>query len=139
MTIDKDFLSNLTHTDEQDEYKRNDSIQIGFEQELKSLTVHHGDSARFEAKIRLISISSCKPIDRSLLHVEWRLNDISIITNNNSKYQFGCQSEENRYWMDIQHCQQQDEKVYTISISYDNGRLHDESSAYLFVDGELNL
>jgi hypothetical protein len=41
--------------------------------------------------------------------------------------------------MDIQQCQQQDEKVYTISISYDNGRLHDESSAYLFVDGELNL
>jgi hypothetical protein len=129
MTIDKDFLSNLSHTDEQDEYKRNDSIQIGFEQALKSLTVHHGDSARFEAKI-----SSCKSIDRSLLNIEWRLNDICITNDNNSKYQFGCLPEENRYWMIIQQCQQQDEKVYTIFMSYDNGKLHDESSAYLFVD-----
>jgi len=133
MTIDKDFLSNLSHIDEQDEYKRNDSIQIGFEQELKSLTVDQGDSARFEAKI-----SSCKSIDRSLLNIEWRLNDICIKNDsNNSKYQFGCLIEENRYWMDIQQCQQQDEKVYTIYISYDNGRLHDESSAYLFVDSKF--
>ncbi|CAF1551101.1 unnamed protein product, partial [Rotaria sordida] len=36
--------------------------------------------------------------------------------------------------MDIQHCQQQDEKVYTIYIGYDNETLHDESSAYLFVN-----
>jgi hypothetical protein len=132
MTIDKDFLSNLSHNDEQDEYKRNDSIQIGFEQALKSLTVHHGDSAKFEAKL-----SSCKSIDRTLLNIEWRLNDICIKNdnnNNNSKYQFGCLPEENRYWMIIQQCQQQDEKVYTIYISYDNGRLHDESSAYLFVN-----
>jgi hypothetical protein len=41
--------------------------------------------------------------------------------------------------MDIQQCQQQDEKVYTIYISYDNGKLHDESSAYLFVDSKLNF
>lgn len=139
MTIDKDFLVKLTHVDEQDEYKRNDSIQIGFEQELKSLTVQHGDSARFEAKIRLISISSCKSIDQSLLNIEWRLNDICIRTDNNWKYQFGCKPEENRYWMEIQKCQQQDEKVYTIYISYDNGTLHDESSAYLFVDSKLNM
>ncbi len=39
--------------------------------------------------------------------------------------------------MIIQQCQQQDEKVYTIYISYDNGRLHDESSAYLFVDSKF--
>ncbi|CAF1138461.1 unnamed protein product [Adineta ricciae] len=134
MTIDKDFLSNLTHTDDQDEYKRNDTIQIGFEQELKSLTVLHGESARFEAKIRLISISTCKPIDLTLLKVEWRLNDISIGMKNTFKYQFGCSIEDNRYWMDIQHCQRRDEKVYTIYISYDDERLHDESSAYLFVD-----
>lgn len=132
MTIDKDFLSNFSHIDEQqqDEYKRNDSIQIGFEQELKSLTVNHGDSARFEAKI-----SSCKSIDRLLLNIEWRLNDVCI-TNDNSKYEFGCLIEENRYYMIIKNCQQQDEKVYTISINYDNGKLHDESSAYLFVDSK---
>jgi hypothetical protein len=129
MTIDKDFLSNLSDNIDQDEYKRNDSIQIGFEQELKSLTVHHGESARFEAKI-----ASSKSIDRSLLNIEWRLNDICITNDNNSKYQFGCLPEENRYWMIIQQCQQQDEKVYTIFMSYDNGKLHDESSAYLFVD-----
>ncbi|CAF3618249.1 unnamed protein product [Rotaria sordida] len=134
MTIDKDFLLKFTHIDEQDEYKRNDSIQIGFEQELKSITVCTGDSARFEAKIRLISISSYKTIDRSLLHIEWRLNDICIKNDNNFKYQFGSIPEENRYWMDIQHCQQQDEKVYTIYIGYDNETLHDESSAYLFVN-----
>ncbi|CAF2746284.1 unnamed protein product [Rotaria sp. Silwood2] len=134
MTIDKDFLLKFTHIDEQDEYKRNDSIQIGFEQELKSITVHSGDSARFEAKIRLISVSSCKIIDRSLLNIEWRLNDICIKNDNNFKYQFGSTPEENRYWMVIQKCQQQDEKVYTIYISYDNGTLHDESSAYLFVN-----
>ncbi|CAF3575459.1 unnamed protein product [Adineta steineri] len=136
MTIGKDFLSNLNnHTDdESDEYKRNDSIQIGFEQELKSLTVHYGDSARFEAKIRLISTSSCQPIDRTLLRIEWRLNDISITNDNSSKYQFGCLHDENRFWMDIRQCQQQDEKVYTIYISYDNGKLHDESSAYLFLN-----
>ena len=50
MTIDKDFLSKFTHVDEHDEYKRNDSIQIGFEQELKSIRVREGDSARFEAR-----------------------------------------------------------------------------------------
>ena len=137
MTIDQDFLSKFSYIDEQDEYKRNDSIQIGFEQELKSMTVRKGDSARFEAKIRLISISSCKSIDRSLLHIEWRLNDICIKNFNNSKYQFGSIAEENRYWIDIQQCQQEDEKVYTIYISYDHGTLHDESSAYLFVDSKL--
>ncbi|CAF4759150.1 unnamed protein product [Rotaria magnacalcarata] len=137
MTIDKDFLLKFTPVDEQDEYKRSDSIQIGFEQELKSITVRHGDSARFEAKIRLISISSSKSIDRSLLNIEWRLNDICIENDNNSKYQFGCLQEESRYWMDIRQCQQQDEKVYTIHISFDNGKLHDESSAYLFVDNIL--
>jgi hypothetical protein len=137
MTFDKEFLSKFAHIDEQEEYKRNDLIQIGFEHELKSITVRQGDSARFEAKIRLISISSCKSIDQSLLNIEWRLNDICITTNEkNSRYQFGSISEENRYWMDIQQCQQQDEKVYTIYISYDNGKLHDESSAYLFVDSE---
>lgn len=134
MTIDKDFLSDFSQADESDDYKRTESIQIGFEQELKSLTVNHGDSARFEAKI-----SSCRSIDRSLLHIEWRLNDICILNNpDNSKYQFGSFSDENRYWMEIQQCQQQDEKVYTIHISYDNGRLHDESSAYLFVNRKLN-
>lgn len=136
MTIDRDFLANLAADDEQEEYKRNESVQIGFEQELKSLTVQHGDSARFEAKIRLISISSCKPIDRALLNVEWRLNDILIGAGNTVKYQFGASIDDNRYWMDIKRCQRQDEKVYTIHISYDNGRLRDESSAYLFVDSE---
>lgn len=134
MTIDKDFLLKFTHDDEKDEYKRSDTIQIGFEQELKSITVRQGDPARFEAKIRLISLSSCKSFDRSLLNIEWRLNDICIKHDNNSKYQFGSSPEENRYWMDIQQCRQQDEKVYTIHISYDDGTLHDESSAYLFVD-----
>lgn len=130
MTIDKDFLSNFSSTDEPDDYKRTETIEIGFEQELKSLSVNHGDSARFEAKI-----SFCRSIDCSLLHIEWRLNDVCIINDSqNCKYQFGCIAEENRYWMEIQQCQQQDEKVYTIHISYDNGRLHDESSAYLFVN-----
>ena len=67
------------------------------------------------------------------------MNDIRIVNEpKNLKYQFGCSTEENRYWMDIQHCQQQDEKVYTIYISYDDGRLHDESSAYLFVESKFN-
>ncbi|CAF3984532.1 unnamed protein product, partial [Rotaria sp. Silwood1] len=48
----------------------------------------HGDQVRFEAKIRLISISSSKTIDRSLLNIEWRLNDICIKNDNNFKYQF---------------------------------------------------
>jgi hypothetical protein len=39
--------------------------------------------------------------------------------------------------MDIKQCHQQDEKVYTVYISYDDGRLHDESSAYLFIDSKF--
>jgi hypothetical protein len=136
MTFDNDFLANLTHIDEQDEYKCHDPIQLGFEQELKSITVRQGDSARFEAKLRLIALSLSKTIDRSSLTIEWRLNDIRITNNHHSRYQFGSIPDENRYWMDVHHCQQYDEKVYTIYISYDHGRLHDESSAYLFVQGQ---
>ncbi len=133
MASDEERIPKFVHIDEQNENIRNDLL-FGFEQELKSITIRKGDSARFEAKIRLISINSNIKIDRSLLNIEWRLNDICITNDNNSKYQFGCLPEENRYWMIIQQCQQQDEKVYTIFMSYDNGKLHDESSAYLFVD-----
>jgi hypothetical protein len=136
MTFDKELLSNLASIDEQNEYKRRDTIQIGFEQELKSITVSQGDSARFEVKLRLISVSSCQSLDRSLLTIEWRLNDMCIPKDHHSKYQFGSIMNDNRYWMDIHHCQRHDEKVYTIYISYDQGRLHDESSAYLFVHGK---
>ena len=134
MTFDRDILSSC---DEPDEYRRNDAIQIGFENELKSINVRQGESARFEAKLRLISTSACKIIDRSLLHIEWRLNDIFVANENHGRYRFGVIADENRYWMDIEQCQQEDEKVYTISVSYDHGKLHDESSAYLFVDGKF--
>jgi len=119
------------------EHKGNDSILFGFEQELKSITVRNGDSARFEAKIRLISTSSNIHIDRTLLNIEWRLNDMRIISDANSRYQFDSIPGQNLYWMDIRQCEQYDEGVYTICISYDHGKFHDESSAYLFVDSEF--
>jgi len=119
------------------EHKGNDSILFGFEQELKSITVRNGDSARFEAKIRLISTSSNIHIDRTLLNIEWRLNDIRIISDENSRYHFDSIPGQNLYWMDIRQCEQHDEGVYTICISYDHEKFHDESSAYLFVDSEF--
>lgn len=136
MIFDQEILDQI---DEEDEYQRCEPIQLGFEQELKSITVHQSDSARFEAKIRLISLSSCENLDRSLLKIEWRLNDMCIPTDHFLKYEFGSLQDENRYWLDVHHCQQYDEKVYTIVISYDRGRLHDESSAYLFVRGKYSF
>ena len=49
-----------------DEMRRFFSV---FENELKSVTIRQGDSARFEAKLRLLSTSSTVPIDRSLLKI----------------------------------------------------------------------
>lgn len=122
-----------------DEHQRTHMIIFGFEQELKSITVRNGDSARFEAKIRLLSTDSNLHIDRSLLKIEWRLNDIRLSPEGNSRYRFDSLSEENLYWMDIRQCEQEDEGVYTIFISYDHEQFHDESSAYLFVDSEFRL
>ena len=136
MNYNKDEYPGLSQIDEEDEYQRLDPIQLGFEQELKSITVQHGDSARFEAKVRLVSTSPYQMIDRSLLNVEWRFNDIRIRPDHHTRYQLGSNPDENRYWMKIQRCQQTDEKVYTIYISYDHERYHDESSAYLFVQGK---
>ncbi|CAF1296577.1 unnamed protein product, partial [Rotaria sordida] len=134
MASDEDRVPKFVHIDEQYGNKGNDPILFGFEQELKSVTVRYGDSARFEAKIRLTSTSSNIQIDRSLLNIEWRLNDIRITSDNDSRYRFDSIQEENLYWMDIRQCEQQDEGVYTIYISYDHDKYHDESSAYLFVD-----
>jgi hypothetical protein len=136
---EEERVPTFVHIDEQNQHKRNDLILFGFEQELKSITVRNGDSARFEAKIRLISTSSSIQIDRSLLNIEWRLNDRRITADNNSRYYFNSIPEENLYWMDIRQCEQQDEGVYTVYISYDHERFHDESSAYLFVDSECKL
>ncbi|CAF4157126.1 unnamed protein product, partial [Rotaria sp. Silwood2] len=138
MASDEERIPKFVHIDEQYGNKANDSILFGFEQELKSVTVRCGDSARFEAKIRLISTSSNIQIDRSLLNIEWRLNDMHIKTDDTLRYRFGSIPEENLYWMDIRQCEQQDEGVYTIYISYDHHRYHDESSAYLFVDSFIN-
>ena len=121
--------------DEQDEQQRNDSMPFGFEQELKSITLRQGDSARFEAKIYF---SSSATIDRALINVEWRLNDVRITSDDNPRYRFDSLSDEHLYRMDIRQCEQDDEGVYTIYISYDHERYHDESSAYLFVDSESN-
>jgi len=121
----------FVHIDERNESSANESISFGFEQELKSLTVRNGDSARFEAKIRL----SAK-LDRSLLTVEWRLNDQRITLETNERYRFDSFADENLYRMDIRHCEQEDEGVYTIYISYDQNKYSEESSAYLFVDSE---
>jgi hypothetical protein len=126
----------FVHIDEHYERRQSDLILFGFEQELKSITVRNGDSARFEAKIRLLSTSSSIQIDRSLLTIEWRLNDTLIISDQNSRYRFNSIPEENLYWMDIRKCEQEDEGVYTIYISYDHEKFHEESSAYLFVDSE---
>lgn len=136
MASDEERLPKIVPFDEQ---KRTHMIIFGFEQELKSITVRNGDSARFEAKIRLISTDSNIYIDRSLLKVEWRLNDIRLPMDENSRYRFDSIVEENLYWMDIRQCEQDDEGVYTIFISYDHEQFHDESSAYLFVDSELQL
>ncbi|CAF4000057.1 unnamed protein product [Rotaria magnacalcarata] len=138
MASDEDRIPKFVNIDEQYGSNRADSILFGFEQELKSVTVREGDSARLEAKIRLLSTSSNIQIDRSLLHVEWRLNDTHITSDHNPRYRFNSISEENLYWMDIRLCEQQDEGVYTIYISYDHDRFHDESSAYLFVDSFTN-
>jgi hypothetical protein len=134
MASNEERIQKFVHIDEQ-----KDLILFGFEQELKSITVRNGDSARFEAKIRLISTNSNIQIDRSLLNIEWRLNDIRITANNNTRYRFDSMPEENIYYMDIRQCEQEDEGVYTIYISYDHENFHDESSAYLFVDSEFIL
>jgi len=134
MASNEEHISKDVHIDEQ-----NNSIILGFEQELKSITVRNGDSARFEAKIRLISTNSNIQIDRSLLNIEWRLNDKRITANNNLRYRFDSIPNENLYWIDIRQCEQEDEGVYTIYISYDHEKFHDESSAYLFVDSEFIL
>lgn len=126
----------FVHIDEQGESHGNDSILFGFEQELKSITIRNGDSARFEAKIRLLSTNSNVKIDRSLLTIEWRLNDQRITLETNARYRFDSFPEENLYRMDIRQCEQEDEGVYTIYISYDQNKYSDESSAYLFVDSE---
>ena len=136
---EEERVPKFVHIDEQNQYKGNDLILFGFEQELKSITVRNGDSARFEAKTRLISTSSSIQIDRSLFNIEWRLNDRRIAADNNSRYHFNSIPEENLYWMDIRQCEQEDEGVYTVYISYDHERFHDESSAYLFVDSECKL
>jgi hypothetical protein len=70
MASDEDRMAKFIHIDE---HQRTDSILFGFEHELKSITVRYGDSARFEAKIRLISSSSSISIDRSLLNIEWQM------------------------------------------------------------------
>ena len=121
--------------DHQQQHHRDDSMPFGFEQELKSITLRQGDSARFEAKIYF---SSSTTIDRALINVEWRLNDLRITSDDNPRYRFDALADENLYWMDIRQCEQDDEGVYTIYISYDHERYHDESSAYLFVDSESN-
>ncbi len=139
MASNEERIPKFVHIDEQDSSKENRLILFGFEQELKSITVRNGDSARFEAKIRLISTHSNIHIDRSLLHIEWRLNDIPLTADRHSRYRFDSIPEENLYWMDIRQCEQEDEGVYTIFISYDHENFHDESSAYLFVDSELIL
>lgn len=139
MTSNEERIPKFVHIDEQNENQSNDTILFGFEQELKSITIRNGDSARFEAKIRLIPINSNIKIDRSLLNIEWRLNDIRITVDNNTRYRFDSIPEENLYWMDIRQCEQEDEGVYTIYISYDHGKFHEESSAYLFVDSEFIL
>ncbi|CAF3722380.1 unnamed protein product, partial [Adineta steineri] len=134
MAFNEERIPKFIHVDEEDKSKENTLILFGFEQELKSITVRHGDSARFEAKIRLLSTTSNIQIDRSLLNIQWRLNDIPIISDEKSRYRFDSLPGENLYWMDIRQCEQEDEGVYTISISYDHEKFHDESSAYLFVD-----
>ena len=136
MASEDERVPKFVHLDEQTEQRRHDSIQFGFEHELKSITVRQGDSARFEAKLRLLSTSSSVSIDRSRLHLEWRLNDQRITENDNARYRFDSIPEENLYWMDVRQCEQQDEGVYTIYISYDDERFQEESSAYLFVDSE---
>ena len=139
MASDEDRAPKFVHMDEWNDSKLNSSILFGFEQGLKSVTVGSGDSARFEAKIRLMSTSSNVQINPSLVYVEWRLNDIPITSNANSRYRFGSIQGENLYWMDIRHCEPQDEGVYTIYINYDSEKFHDESSAYLFVDSESEI
>src|SRR5689334_23194766 len=101
MASDEERIPKFVHIDEQKEHKPNDSILFGFEQELKSITVRNGDSARFEVRIRLMSTSSNVQIDRSLLQIEWRLNDIRITSDDNPRYRFDSIAEENFYWMDI--------------------------------------
>ncbi|CAF1293089.1 unnamed protein product [Didymodactylos carnosus] len=106
--------------------------QFGFVYELKSVNVKQGEQARFEAKIRLVSKTTY--INKNLLNVEWRLNDV-LISPTNPRYCFGFKSDECRYWLDIRQCEQVDQGVYTIQIQYN--KLHDESSAYLFVDSKF--
>ena len=137
MASNEERVPKFVHLDEQEENKGNRLILFGFEQELKSITVRNGDSARFEAKIRLHSTTSNIHIDRSLLKIEWRLNDRRLSVEQNVRYRFDSIPEENLYWMDIRQCEQEDEGVYTIFISYDDEKFHDESSAYLFVDSEF--
>lgn len=136
MASDEERIPRFVHIDEQDSRHRHDFIQFGFENELKSITIRQGDSTRFEAKLRLVSTSPLISIDRNLLEIEWRLNDTPISSNTNSHYHFGSIVDENLYWMDIRHCEQDDEGLYTISISYNHQQFQDESSAYLFVDSE---
>lgn len=136
MASDEERTPKFVPLDESDGQRRSDTVLFGFENELKSVTIRQGDSARFEAKLRLLSILSGVPIDRALLKTEWRLNDRPITPADNPRYHFDSFPDQNLYWMDIRHCEQEDEGVYTLSISYDHGRLEEESSAYLFVDSE---
>ncbi|CAF1641227.1 unnamed protein product, partial [Adineta ricciae] len=134
MASNDERVPKFVHVGDESQLQGNEPILFGFEQELKSITVRHGDSARFEAKIRLISMLSSVQIDRSLLTVEWRLNDEPLAHDEYSRYHRGSIPGENLYWMDVRQCEQEDEGVYTICISYDHGKFRDESSAYLFVD-----
>lgn len=136
MASDEERTPKFVPLDESDDHRRNETILFGFENELKSVTIRQGDSARFEAKLRLLSTSSTVPIDRSLLKIEWRLNDRVLSPADNPRYHFDSILDQNLFWMDIRHCEQEDEGVYTLSISYDHGRFEEESSAYLFVDSE---
>ncbi|CAF0986834.1 unnamed protein product, partial [Didymodactylos carnosus] len=121
-------IPKFIHIDD-DKIEIEDSVQFGFEHELKSINVKQGEQARFEAKVRLLSKTT--GVNKDLLHVEWRLNDV-LISSTNPRYRFGSNRDEWRYWLDIRQCEQIDEGVYTIQIQYE--QLIDESSAYLFVD-----
>lgn len=136
MASNDERIAKFVHVDDESRRTAHDSIVFGFEHELKSITVRRGDSARFEAKLRLLSTSSSVLVDRSLLTVEWRLNDVPVHAHEQPRYRFDSIADENLYWMDIRQCEQEDEGVYTICINYDRGRFQEESSAYLFVDSE---
>lgn len=139
MADDEERLAKFVHFDEHDPRHPHEIIHFGFENELKSITVLYGDTARFQARLRLYSSSPIVQINRQLLQIEWRFNDTPIDFTQNLRYHFDSIENENLFWLDIRHCEQQDEGVYTLAISYDHQRFQDESSAYLFVDSETNF